>query len=191
MRIPNSGQCFPGHLDYHAAQVRYEQADVDKSGTINFGGAYAALAKLEPTATEAQLSKLTNDPKTGLLRHGKLNYVTFLRMYKNLHEETHSKPGNTNKCAGNPCKKGQTCRRAKNTAGYICTDVHTAKPHGVTLTHSERAQVNNLFTALNTDHSTKTLSKAEFQELLDAVTADLDKTHNIKLYNSEIGRAHV
>merc|ERR1719182_598297 len=105
-------------------------------------------------------------------------------MYKTLHEETHKKNGSTNMCSGNPCNKGQTCRRAKNAAGYICTAIHTAKPHGVTLTHSERAQVNNLFTALNTDHSTKTLSKTEFQELLDAVTADLDRTHNIKLYNS-------
>ena len=90
-------------------------------------GAYTALAKLEPTATEAQLSKLTNDPKTGYLRHGKLNYVTFLRMYKTLHEETHKKTGSTNKCAGNPCKKGETCRRAKNAAGYICTAIHTGK----------------------------------------------------------------
>lgn len=183
MRIPNSGQCFPGQLDYHAAQVWYERQDADKSGTINFGGAYAALAHLEPKATEDQLAKLTNDPKTGLLRRGKMNYVTFLRMYKSLHEVTH-KANNKNPCSGSPCKKGQTCRRAKNTVGYICTDVHTAAPHGVSLTHGERAQVNNLFTALNTDHSTKTLSKDEFQELLDAVTADLDRTHNIKLYNS-------
>ena len=89
-------------------------------------GAYTALSKLEPKATEAQLSKLTNDPRTGLLRHGKLNYVTFLRMYKTLHEETH-KNGSTNICSGNPCNKGQTCRRAKNAAGYICTAIHTGK----------------------------------------------------------------
>ena len=52
------------------------------------------------------------------------------------------------------------------------------------MTKSERAQVNNLFTALNTDHAGKTLSKEEFAALLNAVTEDLDKTHNIKLYKS-------
>jgi len=183
MRIPNSGQCFPGKLDYHAAQVFYEKQDADKSGSINFGGAYAALSKLEPTATEAQLSKLTNDPKTGILRRGKVSYITFLSLYRTLHAETH-KENNSNPCAKNPCDKGQSCRRCKNTKGFCCTAIVTAKPNTAKLTHSERAQVNNIFTALNTDHTTKTLSKAEFGELLNAVTQDLDRTHNIKLYKS-------
>ena len=38
MRTPKSGQCFSGKLNYRAAQVDYEKQDVDKSGTINFGG---------------------------------------------------------------------------------------------------------------------------------------------------------
>ena len=38
MRTPNSGQCFPGKLDYRGAQVNFEKQDADKSGDINFGG---------------------------------------------------------------------------------------------------------------------------------------------------------
>ena len=38
MRIPNSGQCFPGKLDYNAAQSVFVKQDVDKNGNLNFGG---------------------------------------------------------------------------------------------------------------------------------------------------------
>ena len=50
-------------------------------------GAYVALFQLERKATGIELAELTNDPKTGLMRHGEISYITFLEMYRSLHEE--------------------------------------------------------------------------------------------------------
>merc|ERR1712226_244733 len=103
---------------------------------------------------EQLLDKLTK--KGDKNKDGSISYQEFIAMYRILVDRTKNQHNPNDKCHNNPCAKGSVCRNSKTSkTGCICHKVHTVpshtdKPTGA-LNKSERAQVNNIFTALNTN----------------------------------------
>lgn len=174
--IPNRGVCVKTStgtktgtkktpsVNYNKAYAAFNAADVDHSGTINFGGAYKALASLFPNANEKTLDHMTKtadkahyDGQTHryVFRDGKIDKSEFVTLYLNLLRQQ-QRGGSSNPCKNHGCSYGQTCYACKSSAGYCCKRIVTVGPHEKPnggLSKTELAQVTNLFQAINTHKS--------------------------------------
>ena len=194
-----------GGVDYNRANRAFSKADADHNKKITFGGAYTALRTLVPGATEQMLDKLTKNGDKN--KDGYISYSEFVAMYRVLVDKTKNQGNPNSKCAANPCKKNEMCRNCRNIKGYCCEAIATGLchlHHTIThctlfepdnlplktmtvpsktpageLTQTERAQANNIFTALNTNKD-KGVSRQEFNQLLYAVRETMG--HDTKLY---------
>lgn len=168
-----------GHVDYNRANRAFTAVDVDHNKKITFGGAYQALRTLVPGASEQTLDKMTKSGDKN--KDGYISYGEFINLYRVLIDKVNHHGGPGDKCSPNPCQKNQLCRNCRNTKGYCCETISTVPsktPVGL-LTAAERAQVNNIFTALNTNKD-KGVSHQEFYLLLSAVRQTMG--HDTKLY---------